>query len=34
MISVVCPIYNEQKYIAQCSDSYTEQDFLMTIWKY
>lgn len=27
MISVVCPIYNEEKYIAKCIDSILEQDF-------
>ena len=27
MLSVVCPIYNEEKYIAKCLDSIIEQDF-------
>ena len=27
MLSVVCPIYNEEKYIAKCLDSIIEQDY-------
>lgn len=27
MISVICPIYNEQKYIAKCIESILEQDY-------
>lgn len=27
MLSVVCPIYNEEKYIAQCLDSLLQQDY-------
>lgn len=27
MLSVVCPIYNEEKYIAKCIDSMLEQDY-------
>lgn len=27
MLSVICPIYNEEKYIAQCLDSIIEQDY-------
>ena len=27
MISVICPIYNEEKYIAKCLDSIIEQDY-------
>lgn len=27
MLSVICPIYNEEKYIAKCIESITEQDY-------
>lgn len=27
MLSVICPIYNEEKYIAKCLDSILEQDY-------
>ena len=27
MISVICPIYNEEKYIAKCIESILEQDY-------
>jgi len=27
MLSVVCPIYNEEKYIAKCIDSILDQDY-------
>ena len=27
MLSVICPIYNEEKYIAKCLDSIIEQDY-------
>ena len=27
MLSVVCPVYNEEKYISQCIESILEQDY-------
>ena len=27
MISVICPIYNEEKYIRKCIDSILRQDY-------
>ena len=27
MISIICPIYNEEKYIAKCIDSILQQDY-------
>ena len=27
MLSVVCPIYNEEKYIAKCIESLLKQDY-------
>lgn len=32
-LSVVCPIYNEEKYIAKCIDSILEQDFPHDEWE-
>lgn len=32
-LSVVCPIYNEEKYIAKCIDSILEQDFPHDDWE-
>ena len=26
-VTIICPIYNEEKYIAQCIDSILEQDY-------
>lgn len=27
MLSVICPIYNEEKYIARCIESIIQQDY-------
>ena len=33
MISIVCPIYNEEKYIASCIDSILQQDYPIDDWE-
>lgn len=34
MLSVICPIYNEEKYIGQCVESILAQDYPRMIWRY